>query len=79
MLPGCGKKHTNLSAGSPFEVYIHMSTIMKSFINILFLCYYEDIMNQLVGNNKYIILRGGTVQPQNNAMCCKNTQEVKRS
>lgn len=22
MLPGCGKKHTNLSAGSPFEVHI---------------------------------------------------------
>lgn len=21
MLPGCGKKHTNLSAGSPFEVH----------------------------------------------------------
>ena len=24
MLPGCGKKHNNLSAGSPFEVYNYM-------------------------------------------------------
>ena len=30
MLPGCGKKHENLSAGSPFEVtswHIQSSTI----------------------------------------------------
>ena len=30
MLPGCGKKHTNLSAGSPFEV--HMSSIINNFL-----------------------------------------------
>lgn len=29
MLPGCGKKHNNLSAGSPFEVHIiYMSSII---------------------------------------------------
>lgn len=29
MLPGCGKKHTNLSAGSPFEVRSLWQTMSK--------------------------------------------------
>ena len=35
MLPGCGKKHKNLSAGSPFEVtswHILSSTIKNLII-----------------------------------------------
>ena len=27
MLPGCGKNHTNLSAGSPFEVRCHVKNL----------------------------------------------------
>lgn len=33
MLPGCGKKHNNLSAGSPFEVvHIYMSSIINYYV-----------------------------------------------
>lgn len=42
MLPGCGKKHTNLSAGSPFEVHnlyivLYMSTIIIYYVIFMFL------------------------------------------
>ena len=30
MLPGCGKRHNNLSAGSPFEVH---SMLLYSFVD----------------------------------------------
>ena len=42
MLPGCGKKHTNLSAGSPFEVHTYMNSVINSYV-LSFLCKINDL------------------------------------